>query len=249
MRIKTDIPIYISEIAQILKSDFNSDSQVNAICTNSRNCENGDLFFALKGENFDGGDFIVQAKSKGAHTVANRINADFLVIDAYKALLSVASRYKQKINPKYTVAVTGSIGKTTVKDFIYSLLSHTMNVHKSENNFNNILGLSYTLLSAKKETEALVCELGMNHRGEIDELSKAITPNISIITNVGTAHIGNLGSREEIAKAKLEIENGMSDGKTVIKDDEMLLKSAKNPYYISYTDTNADLFIKLLRSS
>ena len=223
MRIKTEYPLYISSIAHILKANLKFNTKINAITTDSRECEKDDLFFALSGENFDGVDFIDEAKFKGAYTVSSSKKSDFTVSNTESALLSVASAYKQIVNPKYTIAVTGSVGKTTVKDFVNSLLSEVMKTHKTEKNFNNIIGLSHTLLSAKKGTDALVCELGMNHRGEIDELSRAIHPDISIITNIGTAHIGNLGSQEEIAKAKLEIENGMHGGKTIIKDDEVLL--------------------------
>lgn len=249
MRIKTDYPLHLSEVARILKTDFTIDTKINAISTDSRNCEKNDLFFAICGENFDGADFINEAKAKGAYTVSNRNNSDFTVENAENALLSVASEYKKIIAPKYTIAVTGSVGKTTVKDFVNFLLSAVMKTHKTEGNFNNTIGLSYTLLSAKTGTEALVCELGMNHRGEIDLLSRAINPDISIITNIGTAHIGNLGSREEIARAKLEIENGMSGGKTIIKKDERLLLNTQNPYYISYSDRSADLFINLIETN
>ena len=176
MKIKTDIPLYLSDVARILKNNFSVNTKINAISTDSRNCEKNDLFFALSGENFDGADFIYEAKAKGAYTVSTVENSDFTVANAENALLSVAAEYKKIINPKYTVAVTGSIGKTTVKDFVSSLLSEVMKTHKTEGNFNNTIGLSYTLLSAKMGTEALICELGMNHRGEIDLLSRAINP-------------------------------------------------------------------------
>ncbi len=233
-------------IARILEIPSELQGEISAITTHSAMCEKGDLFVALPGENFNGASFIKEAREKGAFILSEADGADFRVKCAYEALLKIACSYKEIINPKHTIAVTGSIGKTTVKDFIYTLLSPAMHTHKTEENYNNILGVSYTLLSMPKNTEALVIEIGMNHKGEIDTISRALKPTLSVITNVGSAHIGNLGSRDAIAEAKLEIQNGMTGGKTVIFKEEALLSKAKNIYSISYTDVNADLFADII---
>ena len=246
MRIKTALPLTLSTIAKTLGITIDFDREINAVATHSALCEKGDLFIALRGENFDGSAFIDEARKKGAFVLSESEQADFRVNCAHKALLDIACAYKEIIAPKYIVAITGSVGKTTVKDFTYTLLSSQMTAHKTYGNYNNIIGVSYTLLSAPKNADALVCELGMNHIGEIDVISRAIKPDISVITNIGTAHIGNLGSREKIAQAKLEIQNGMKSGRTVILKDEPLLSGARTPYTISYTDENADLFARIL---
>ncbi len=249
MRIKTAVPFHLSSIAEACGGSLLChDAVIDTITTDSRVCERNDLFIALKGESFDGAIFSKEAKIKGAWVLSEKSaeTVDILVESSEKALLCIASEYKRIISPKQTVAITGSVGKTTTKDFTAALVSQSFITHKTKENFNNIIGLSETLLSMQKDTEILICEVGMNHIGEIDVLSRAIRPDISVITNVGTAHIGNLGTRENIAKAKLEIQNGMHGGKTVIPKSEPLLQKANNPYYISYTDENADLLIKIL---
>lgn len=249
MRIKTERTLTLKEVASYVGADTNYDGKINAICTDSRECEKFDLFVALKGKNYNGADFIPEARCNGAFIMAER-EGDVVINNAEHSLLSLSSKYKRLINPKRTIAITGSVGKTTTKEFISSILSSVMSTHKNEANLNNAIGLSKTLLSMSKNTEALVCELGMNHVGEIDLMAKALNPDVAVITNIGTAHIGNLGSRENIAKAKLEIQNGMSDNAiTVVSLEEPLLKNVKNPYFISYEDKNADLYAEILSLS
>ena len=245
MRIKTEIPLTLSLISEVLNIPIARDAQINAITTDSRDCKQRDLFFALGGERYDGADFIEEAKLKKAFTISERRGSDITVQNTYSALLKLSSYYKSLISPKYTVAVTGSCGKTTVKDFISIILSSSLKTHKTQENYNNIVGLSHTLLTTPISTSALICELGMNHAGEISELSQALRPDIAVITNIGTAHIGNLGSREAIAMAKLEIENGMQGGKTIVFKEEPLLVNAKNPYFVSFMDKNADMYAEI----
>ena len=128
-----------------------------------------------------------------------------------QALAALAIAARRRINPT-VIAITGSVGKTTLKNIVATTLSMRFRVHKTKKNYNNLLGLCLTLLSMPSDTEFLVCELGMNHSGEIEELSRIVAPDIAVITNIGTAHIGNLGSREKIARAKLEILKGCADG-------------------------------------
>lgn len=246
MRIRTSLKLTLSDISDSLNLPIDQDCEINGVTTDSRLCENRDIFIAIPGEKSDGRNYIDQALERGAFIVANSSKAHFKVEDAKTALLQIAAAYKERVKPLYTIAVTGSVGKTTTKDFIAAILSEAMATHKTKDNYNNILGLSYTLLSMPENTAALVCELGMNHKGEIDMLSRALKPDISVITNVGTAHIGNLGSKKAIADAKLEIQNGMNGGKTIIFKEENLLKETKNPYYISRTEENADIFFREL---
>ena len=249
MRIKTALPLTLSMIGKSLNIETQSNVKLNAITTDSRTCEKNDLFIALKGEKFSGADFINEARKKHAFIVSETNSADFRVGSSQEALLKIAADYKELISPRYTIAITGSTGKTTTKDFTHALLSSVLKTHKTEGNYNNILGVSHTVLTAPKKTDALICELGMNHIGEIDLLSRHIKPDISIITNIGTAHIGNLGSREMIANAKLEVENGMTDGKTIVFKNEPLLSKVRNPYFISFEDESSDLFFKVISKS
>ena len=249
MRIKTSLALTLSDISNVLDVPINEDAEINAITTDSRLCEKSDLFIAIPGENTDGRNYIDQAFFSGAFVVADSDKATFKVDDAKNALLKIAAYYKEKIKPAYTVAVTGSVGKTTTKDFIATLISAVMPTHKTKDNYNNILGLSYTLLSMPTNTRALVCELGMNHKDEINVLSRALKPDVSLITNIGTAHIGNLGSKKAIAEAKLEIQNGMNGGKIIVFKEEELLKEAQNPFFISRICEEADIFFtELCRS-
>lgn len=248
MRIKTEIPLTLSLISKLVCNTDAEDTEINAITTNSKLCEKNDLFIALKGEKFDGADFIKEAKRRGAFVLSER-NGDLAVKNAYSALLKIAEYYKDAVSPEHTIAITGSCGKTTVKDFTHILLSTSMSTHKTKGNYNNCVGLAHTLLTLPSCTAALICELGMNHSGEIRELSRALHPDISVITNIGTAHIGNLGSRDAIANAKLEIEDGMKRGKTIFFKEEPLLKQAKNPYFISLSDKSADMYAKVISRS
>ena len=122
----------------------------------------------------------------------------------------LARAYRQQLNVK-VIGITGSNGKTTVKDMTAALLATTYTVHKTSGNYNNHLGLPLTILSMTEETEVVVLEMGMSGRGEIAFLSKLARPDIAIITNIGESHLLDLGSREEIAHAKLEIIEGLAD--------------------------------------
>lgn len=248
MRIVPEIPLSISEISYALgisTSECNI-STVNAVCTDSRALEKNDLFVALKGDNVSGENFTAEAKKKGAYIISEKDeNATFKVLDTHKALLDIASYYKSKFKGlRLTVAITGSVGKTTTKNTVSKMLSSCFKVHKTHENFNNILGVAYTLLTMPKDTEILVCELGMNHFFEISLLSKAISPDIAIITNIGTAHIGNLGTRENIARAKLEITDGMKNETVIVPFEEPLLYHPKNRLTFSLTDKKADCYIE-----
>ena len=209
----------------------------------TRTIKKGDTYIGIKGEKFDGSSFWKEALNNGAETVIiNNIKLDEIeeykkqnkniiqVEDTIKAIGEMAS-YKMKIQKeKYNlkvVGVTGSVGKTSTKDIIANVLSKKYKVLKTEGNNNNHIGLPLTILRLQDE-EIAVIEMGMNHLGEISYLTKIAKPDIAVITNIGTSHIGNLGSRENILKAKLEILEGMDKKKIVINNDNDLL----NKWYL-----------------
>lgn len=250
MRIKLQIPFKISEILSAL--DINCTEALNEtvefICTDTRECETHDLFIALQGESRSGADFIGEAIEKGAYAVASvRGDKIFFVEDTRQTLLKLARAYKKKLgNLKYTVGITGSVGKSTTKEFLREILSEKYTVHATEGNYNNHIGVPITVLTAGENTEVLILEMGMNSSGEIAELSTFTSPDLAIITNVGTAHIGRLGSRENIAKAKLEILLGMTGGSTLIIPQNEPLLSVDGAYRVALGTGGADLNLSII---
>lgn len=220
----------------------------NHFVRDSREVKEGDVYIALKGERFDGNDFCQSAIDNGAkvcivskdvrekendtklvNTEADKINNSIKenkvtiikVEDTLKALQEIATYKRMQYNIP-VVAVTGSVGKTSTKDLIASVVSQKYNTLKTKGNYNNEIGLPLTILGLTNE-EAMVVEMGMNHLGEIRKLTNIAKPTVAVITNIGTAHIGNLGSRENILKAKLEILEGLQGNTVVINNDNDLL--------------------------
>lgn len=230
---------------------------LNGVSTDTRRITPGQLFVPLKGERFDGHEYIVTAKEAGASAALWERGVPLpdvdipllLVEDTLEALQALSSGYLNNVLQAKVVAVTGSNGKTTTKDLISSVLSTRYVVHKTEGNYNNHIGLPLTILSASKETEVLVLEMGMSGQGEISLLSALGQPEIAVITNIGESHLLQLGSRRNIAKAKLEITDGLKpDGTLVYYGDEPLLNeelSAKSesidkPFEIITFGENSD---------
>lgn len=225
---------------------------VTNIVIDSRKITENSLFVPIKGDNFDGHHYIKTVFDRGAVATLSEIEevidariTTIYVKDTRKALLDLANYYRSLFDLP-VIAVTGSVGKTTTKDMISAVLSGKFNVHKTQGNFNNEIGLPLTLFDLEKAHEVVVLEMGMNHFGEIHNLSCAAHPSIGVITNIGTSHIENLGSREGILKAKLEILDGLDEeGTLVINGDDALLaevsdigrpiitcgKGEKNTYY------------------
>lgn len=208
------------------------------ICENfskdTRTIQKGDIYIGIKGEKFDGSQFWKQALDNGADAVivhnieitsnekekySNKTIVE--VEDTLKALYEIA-KYKRSLYDIPVIAVTGSVGKTSTKDIVASVVSKKYNTLKTEGNNNNNIGLPFTILKLK-DHEAMVIEMGMNHFGEISLLTDIAKPTLAVITNIGTSHIGNLGSRENILKAKLEILEGMKIPKVIINNDNDLL--------------------------
>lgn len=234
--------------AKIIKNEEADDLKFT-FSTDTRNIEEGQIYLPLKGVNFDGESFINKALEAGAvgyfctkGQVFNNSRLILQVDDTLTAYLELAKFYKEKINP-VTVAITGSSGKTTTKEMAYCVASEKFKTHKSELNFNNEIGLCKTILSMPEDTEVLILEMGMRGLGEIELLSKYSEPDIAIIANVGTAHIGRLGSRENIAKAKCEIINYLKENGVLIAHDDELIKAQncadkKQSIYFSLDNIN-----------
>ena len=202
----------------------------NDVISDSRKVTAGVLFVPLVGEKFDGHEFIKAAFDLGASAVLTQRDTELLVDntivkveDTLKAFGDIAKYYKQKYNVP-TVSVTGSVGKTTTKDMLASVLSQKYNTLKTMGNFNNEIGLPITIFGLEKEHEAAVLEMGMNHFGEIEHLADIGRPDVAVITNIGQSHIENLGSREGIFKAKMEMTKLFTKDNTLIVngDDDFL---------------------------
>lgn len=212
----------------------NKDIPFNTVCTDSRETEKGSLFVALDGERVDGHDYIGAALAHGSECVlceripdalTNSRYVALVVNDTLRAVGELAKAYDRRINNR-KVAITGSVGKTTTKEFVAAVLSENLRLHKTEGNYNSTLGMPLSLLAMKNDTEVSVLEMGMSNLGEIEYLSRIAEPDIAIITNIGSSHMEYLKSRENICKAKLEIVKGLkSNGLLLLNGDEPLLRN------------------------
>ena len=228
-----------------------TEKMINNISINSTNIELDALFIPIKGEKHDGNSFIVDAVNNGV--VASLIDSNYkekdLIIDkcknkniglievddTLKALQDLAHYNRIKNKNTIVIGITGSNGKTSTKELIYDILKYNYNVLKTDGNLNNHIGLPLTLLKLNKH-DICILEMGMNHSGEIKLLSNIAQPDMAIITNVGTAHIGLLGSKENILKAKMEVTSGLKEnGVLFINNEDKLLKEVPlNSHYTIY---------------
>ena len=228
--------IYVKEILEAVGGRLLGDVDPEKIFvvnvqTDSRRVEAGDLFVAIIGERMDGHRFVASAMEAGAEGCLVSKEPEevpagkfcVLVPDTTRAMGDLAAYYRRKMGIP-VVAVTGSVGKTTTKEMIAAVLSTRYRTLKTAGNLNNHLGLPMTVLRMNADDEIAVLEMGMNHLGEIDYLVRIAQPDVAVITNVGDAHIGNLGSRENILRAKCEIFRGLKKGGTAVLngDDELL---------------------------
>lgn len=206
----------VSKLADGLQVPYiGEDVAFTSFSTDTRSIEKGVLFIALQGEHFDGHDYVEQAVLKGAAAlmVSRQVDVDapqLLVDDTRIGLGQLASFWRQYVDPM-VVALTGSNGKTTLKEMLSAILSIDDSVLATKGNLNNDIGVPLTLLSLKNESMAVV-EMGANHVGEIDYLTRIANPDVAILNNAGRAHIGEFGSEENIARTKAEILNGLKEG-------------------------------------
>lgn len=233
-------PLTVRDILEICDGKLICGNEYT-ICENflkdTRNLKTGDVYVGIKGDKFNGSLFYEDALKNGAKVcLLEEINikeevskqyqdaAIIIVKDTIIALQKLAT-YKRSLYDIPVIAITGSVGKTSTKDMIASVVETSYHVQKTQSNYNNHIGVPLTILGLKDHT-ALVVEMGMNHFGELSVLTNIVKPTVCVITNIGTAHIGNLGSRENILKAKLEILEGLSKNGTVIinNDNDLLHK-------------------------
>ena len=229
----------IQSLSRIINARPIKDSGVfTSVNTDSRNTRDGDCFFAIAGENFDGHEYVNDAFAKGA--VCAVVGKDvkiskgagksvLRVEDTIKALGDFAAEYRRIGNFK-VVAITGSVGKTTTRQIIYHVLSQHFRVVQSPKSFNNNIGVPLTLLNAEPEDEIIISELGSNHPGEIGYLTRIAQPDIAIVINVHPAHLEGFGNIETIAKEKVSICEGLRDGGVffVNGDFEVLVNTCRS---------------------
>lgn len=247
----------LSQAANVLNAKLKgSDVLFTAVSKDTRTIEKGDLYVAIKGERFDGHDFIVQAGNAGAvgALVSQQQSIELpqlCVSDTRLALGELAASWRQKFTGKL-VGITGSNGKTTVKEMCSSILSGAVSEEKvlcTQGNLNNDIGMPMTLLSLRDVHLYAVIEMGANHGGEIDYLTGIAKPDVAVITNVGPAHLEGFGSVEQIARAKAEIYGGLtSQGTAVINLDDSYADywfdvcEDKNIMSFSMQHTSADIY-------
>ena len=215
----------------------------DSIITDSREKCGSSIFVCIKGERFDGHDYASAAAEGGAVCLMCERELDIdlpqiIVDNCIMALGRAAKAKRDRIDPT-VIALTGSVGKTTTRQLTASIFSHHTETVATEGNLNNELGLPLTVLGIKKTTKALVLEMGMTALGEISYLSKIASPDIGIITNIGSSHLEHLKTRENICKAKMEIADGMNGGPLVLNGDEPLLMNVNRAHYVSASDENA----------
>ncbi len=224
-------PLSLRSIAfQLQGTLYGEDRVVDAVGIDSRSLPKNGLFVALVGERNDGHDFIPSLVGRAGGVICQRkAQADIpqIVVEDTARALGYLAKFSMdaRTNPIKRIAITGSVGKTTTKELCGHVLHAAMPTHRTVGNKNNHLGLPLTMLSVGDDDEAMVCEMGMNAKGEIDYLASLLRPQYAIVTNIGTAHIGRLGSREAIRDAKLELCLHMApDGVIIVDGDEPLLR-------------------------
>jgi UDP-N-acetylmuramoyl-tripeptide--D-alanyl-D-alanine ligase len=214
----------IAEFAGAVVSCGDGKSFIDKISTDSRTLKPGELFVALPGENFDGHNFVESAATAGAAGAIvdsnwqGKVPANFALLRAKQTLEAyqkLAANYRKSLTLN-VIAITGSNGKTSTKDFTAAVLARRFQVTKTEGNFNNHVGLPRTILEATSRDEVAVWEIGMNHPGEVAALARLAAPDVAIITNIGVAHIEFLGSRERIAEEKGALAEAIGIRGTVI---------------------------------
>src|SRR5436309_8121583 len=224
----------IAEFAGVAVSSGDSKVSIGKISTDSRRLKRGELFVALRGENFDGHNFVESAAKAGAAGAVvdssweGKVPENFALIrvkDTLQAYQKLAANYRKSLSLN-VVAITGSNGKTSTKDFAAAVLARRFQVTKTQGNFNNQVGLPRTILEATSRDEVAIWEIGMNHPGEVAALAKLAEPDVAIITNIGVAHIEFMGSREAVATEKGALVEAVgAQGTVILNGDDPFTKS------------------------
>ncbi len=251
--------ITIRQAAEAMSGSYrhcDGEIRITSVSTDTRTIGAGALFFALRGEQFDGHKFVQNAMDAGAICCVvaedGEIPAEIpaiIVKDTQIALGHLAAAYRERFSIP-VIGITGSVGKTSTKEMIASVLMQEYETHITKGNFNNEIGLPLTVFQLDKKHEMMVLEMGMSHFGEISRLTRIAKPELAVITNIGVSHIENLGSREGILKAKLEILEGLQmDGTVVLNGDDELLWGARGELdcetlYYGIENPNCDLVAK-----
>ena len=245
----------------VLKNEDHSNLNINALCTDSREADASTAFFALVGERVNGHDYIPAAVAQGCRCIVSQEPiapgvvgenvAVILVKDSEMALSYMAgARLEGRTFP--TVAVTGSVGKTTTKDMIAAVMREGKKTYVSSGNHNSVIGMPLSVMEIPEDCECAILEMGMSDFGEIERMSLVAEPDIAVITNIGTSHMEALGDRRGICRAKLEVLCGLKKGGYLILngDEPLLSKIGGKSYhtlYVSVTRPNADFFAQNIR--
>lgn len=248
MKIKLIQPLKAQEIENITKCTACTakDATIHYIATHSSEVEPDTLFLALQGGNNHGENFRTEVLERGGFLLTEKIGErSFTVSSVFDALFALARAHIDSLcSLKHTIAITGSVGKTTTKEVLRIFLSQCFHTHATNGNQNSEIGTPLTMLSAPSNTEVLILEMGMNHKGEIARLSALAKPDYAIITNIGHAHIGNLGSRKAIAEAKMEILVGAKENAPIfIPAGEPMLAKLPNAKRIGLLSKEGDYAI------
>ncbi len=244
----------------VLRDGIGETNRIKYICTDSREADEETVFTALRGDRQDGHDYIASAVKNGCRCILcehsceaiEKAGASAVVVNNTELALSYFANACRHALTCHTVAVTGSVGKTTTKDMIDSVLRVTHKTYKTPGNHNSLIGMPLSVSEIPADTAWAVLEMGMSAFGEVERLSVAAEPDYAIITNIGTAHMEALGSRENICRAKLEVLCGLRTGGTLLLNgDEPLLKNVRgtayNTVYVSIENPNADFVARNIR--
>ena len=223
-------PITLSEVARACGGELHGDPglQITSIVTDSRKAGEGSLFAAIKGARADGHKFIPAVAEQGAVCAlceeAPQADIAYILVESTLVALKGIAEYYRSLFSIPFIGITGSVGKTSTKEFISAVLAQKYNVHKTGGNFNNELGVPITLFGLEEEHEVAVIEMGISGFGEMTRLSQMVRPDISVITNIGYCHLENLGDRYGVLRAKTEMFTYLKDNGSIIlcHDDDKL---------------------------
>ena len=245
----------------ILQNEENSDFKIYSLCTDSREADENTAFFALVGERVNGHDYIPAAIAAGCRCIVCEepvsldnvgTNVAVIAVKDSEMALSYMANAKLKERSYPVIAVTGSVGKTTTKDMIASVMQEGKKTYVSSGNHNSVIGMPLSAMEIPEDCECAILEMGMSDFGEIERMSLAAEPEIAVITNIGTSHMEMLGDRRGICRAKLEVLCGLKRGGYLILngDEPLLAKVGGKSYhtlYVSLTRPNADFFAQNIR--